>query len=180
MTKKKETTEKCSLFEEMLMWTSYRYCIGRKSYVSSMANDIAQHYYNRLSDERKTFTANDIRKEIYDKLSWFPFKFTIHRIYNEDKLDPIDALLTFFEKENITSIKDLFTYSKIEYNSHTGEFTCDRCIPTITNYFSVFDIDELLPWANLASCFDHENHKLIKKHWKTRNTRELYTENPVS
>lgn len=26
-------------FEKMLMWTSYRYCIGRKSYVSCMADE---------------------------------------------------------------------------------------------------------------------------------------------
>ena len=36
--KTKKQQEKCSMDEEMLMWTSYRYCIGRKTYVSSLAN----------------------------------------------------------------------------------------------------------------------------------------------
>ena len=51
MRKKSIEKEQCSLFEEMLMWTSYRYCIGRHTYVTSLAGEMAQHYYNRLSDE---------------------------------------------------------------------------------------------------------------------------------
>ena len=97
MAKKKE---KCSLFEEMLMWTSYRYCIGRHTYVTSLAGEMAQHYYDKLTDERMEFTAMDIRKEILDKLQWLPFNFRIHRMYNEDPLNPIDALLTFVQNEN--------------------------------------------------------------------------------
>ena len=87
MTKKNQ----CTLFEEMLMWTSYRYCIGRKTYVSTMAHEMAQYFYDRLPDMRMEQTVEDIRREIYDKLRFLPFEFHIHRIYNSDPLNPIDG-----------------------------------------------------------------------------------------
>ena len=117
MAKKKE---KCSLFEEMLMWTSYRYCIGRHTYVTSLAGEMAQHYYDKLTDERMEFTANDIRKEILDRLQWLPFNFRIHRMYNEDPLNPIDALLTFVQNENINSLEEFAGYANLEYDAHKG------------------------------------------------------------
>lgn len=160
---KKKSTERecCSLFEEMLMWTSYRYCIGRHTYVTSLAGEIAQHYYNRLSDERMEFTATDIRGEIYDKLQLLPFNFRIHRIYTNDSLNPLDGFLTFIQKNNIDTIDELYKYTNIEYNAHTDEYNFEIKKPTIKSYFSVSDIDDLIPWENLAACFDKKNHKII-------------------
>ena len=39
---KKEHTP-ATEFEKMLMWTSYRYCIGRKSYVVTMADELCDN-----------------------------------------------------------------------------------------------------------------------------------------
>lgn len=160
---KKKSTERecCSLFEEMLMWTSYRYCIGRHTYVTSLAGEIAQHYYNRLSDERMEFTAKDIRREIYDKLQWLPFNFNINRMYDSDPFNPLDALLTFIQKNNIDTINELYKYSSIEYDAHNGEYMCEIKKPTIKSYFSSSDIEDLIPWENLAACFDKKNHKIV-------------------
>ena len=158
MAKKKE---KCSLFEEMLMWTSYRYCIGRHTYVTSLAGEMAQHYYDKLSDERLEFTANDIRREIYDKLQWLPFKFNIHRMYNEDSFDPIDVIMTFIQKENIKSLDEFASYAELEYDAHKDEYVFDKKTPTIKSFFNISDIEDLLPWADLASCFDKKNHKIV-------------------
>jgi len=158
MAKKKE---KCSLFEEMLMWTSYRYCIGRHTYATTMAADMAQHYYDRLTDERMEFTAMDIRKEILDSLQCLPFNFRIHRIYNEDPLNPIDALLTFIQNEEIDSIEKFAEYANLEYNSHKGTYVFEKKIPTINSFFSATDIDDLIHWENLAACFDKKNHKMV-------------------
>ena len=138
MAKKKE---KCSLFEEMLMWTSYRYCIGRHTYVTSLAGEMAQHYYDKLTDERMEFTAADIRKEIMDKLQWLPFNFRIHRMYNEDPLNPIDALLTFVQNENINSLEEFAGYANLEYDAHNGTYAFDKKTPTIKSFFSASDID---------------------------------------
>lgn len=134
---KKKSTERecCSLFEEMLMWTSYRYCIGRHTYVTSLAGEIAQHYYNRLSDERMEFTAADIRKEISDKLQWLPFNFKIHRMYDSDPFNPLDALLTFIQKNSIDTIDEFYKYANLEYDAHTDEYKFEIKKPTITSYF---------------------------------------------
>ena len=158
---KKKKVEKCSLFEEMLMWTSYRYCIGRSSYVITMAGEIAHNYYDKLDDDRMEFTAKDIRREIYDKLSWLPFKFDIHRMYNEDSFNPIEALMTFIQRENIQSLNEFLTYANVEYDVHNDTFNFEKKIPTIKSYFSVSDIEDLIPWADLASCFDKKNHKMV-------------------
>ena len=158
MAKKKE---KCSLFEEMLMWTSYRYCIGRQTSVSSLAGEMAQHYYDKLTDERMEFTASDIRREIYDKLQWHPFNFKIHRMYDSDSFNPLDVLLTFIQKHNIDTIDEFCKYANLEYDAHTDEYKFEIKTPTITSYFSVSDIDDLIPWENLAACFDKKNHKIV-------------------
>lgn len=158
MAKKKE---KCSLFEEMLMWTSYRYCIGRHTYVTSLAGEMAQHYYDKLEEDRLEFTANDIRREIYDKLQWLPFDFKIHRMYDSDPFNPIDVLMEFIDRVGINDMKQFLSYSNIEYDVHNDKFEWEKKTPTIKSYFSISDIDDLIPWNNLAACFDKKNHKII-------------------
>lgn len=159
--KKKIDREKCSLFEEMLMWTSYRYCIGRHTYVTFLAGEMAQHYYNKLTDERMEFTANDIRREIMDHLQWLPFKFRIHRWYDYDDFNPIDVLMKFFNEYNIDSYEEFVKICNLEYDVNKDTFTFERKEPTIKSYFSTSDIDELIPWEELAACFDKKNHKMI-------------------
>ena len=156
--KKKE----CSLFDEMLMWTSYRYCIGRRSYVSSMARDMARRYYGMLSDERLEFTSFDIRREIMDRMRFLPFDFNIHRMLETDPLDPIDALMRFIEDREIKSLDEMLCFSRIDYDSHDDSYKYEKKIPTINSYFSISDIEDLLPWDELASCFDIKRHRKIK------------------
>ena len=160
---KKKTTEreKCSLFEEMLMWTSYRYCIGRHTYVTSLAGEMAQHYYDKLTDERMEFTAADIRREIMDHLQWLPFNFSIDRWYDQDAYNPLDVLMTFLQKYNVNTYEEFITYSKLEYNVNNDVFTFEKKIPTINSFISASDIDDLIPWENLAACFDKKNHKMV-------------------
>lgn len=159
--KEKKNYPQCSLFEEMLMWTSYRYCIGRKSYVSSMCDDIGVHYYNKLSDNRKQFTAQDIRKEIYEHLKWLPFNFTMYRATSDDEFDPIGVLMKFFEKENISSFNALANYSKVTYDIHRDKFEFNKQTPTIKSFFDIYDLENLIRWDRLASLFDVANHKMV-------------------
>ena len=55
MAKKKQDTlnKGISNFEEDLLWTSLRYCIGTHSYMLSFAYDIAENLYYKLSDNQK-------------------------------------------------------------------------------------------------------------------------------
>ena len=51
---KKEEPKEMSMYEEDLIWMSYRYCIGRHTIAASMhAGEIAKHEYFRLSPERR-------------------------------------------------------------------------------------------------------------------------------
>ena len=84
-------------FEEMLMWTSYRYAIGRKTYVSCLSYEIPQHYYKKLSKEKREFTALDIRKEILNHLAFMPFSLSITRWNSEDEYNPLETIFNFIE-----------------------------------------------------------------------------------
>jgi hypothetical protein len=159
--KDKKDKDYCSLFEEMLMWTSYRYCIGRKSYVSSMAHDIAVHYYDRLSPERLEFTAKDVRNEIMEHLRFLPFNFRIHRRYDTDEFNPISALMGFINEQNINSFDELSGYSNVEYDAFNKEYSFEKKTPDVNSYFDAYDIECLIGWENLAACFDKKKHKLI-------------------
>ena len=156
-----ENLDKCSSFEETLMWTSYRYCIGRKTYVTSLAGEIAQHYYKRMDDDMLEFTAKDIRKEIMDKLQWLPFSLRIYRHYDADEFNPIEVLMEFFERYDVNTYEDMITYCKVQYDVNNDTYEFEKKEPTIKSYFSLSDIDELLPWEKLAACFDKKNHKMV-------------------
>lgn len=150
-------------FEEMLMWTSYRYCIGRTTSVSCMAYDIGMNYYDRLSDEIKQFTSEDVRREIGDRLRYIlPFNLTIYRLYEKNPYDPIGVLMKFMDKMGIESFGDLVNYSKVIYDVDNDKFEFDKCNPTIKSYSDLNGIQNLIVWENyLASLFDIENHKTL-------------------
>lgn len=158
---KKEKQEGCSLFEEMLMWTSYRYCIGRHSYVVTMADDIAGHYYDKLSDTQKLHATEDIRRCIGDNLRYSHLNLEINRWYNEDEYNPLSALFEFINRENIASLEELAQYCDIEYNVNKNEYRFSKRTPVLREYNSIMDIDDLVPWENLASLFDIKKHKRV-------------------
>lgn len=148
-------------FEEMLMWTSYRYAIGRKTYVSCLAHEIPQHYYNKLSKERREFTANDIRREIANHLICMPFSLTINRWDSEDAYNPLEAIFNFIQKENIQSWEEFCKYRDISYNSHKDEYKYTKVEIPMHEYWKS-DLDNLICWETCASCFDESNHKIYK------------------
>ena len=92
---KNSKNDTCSIDEEMLMWTSYRYCIGRQTYVSSLAGYMAKKYYPILSDERKLFTAKDIRSSILDRIRWTPFDFSYEGTVNYEGINTAATELLF-------------------------------------------------------------------------------------
>lgn len=159
---KKKIDEKASEFERMLMWTSYRYCIGRHTYVVTMADDIARHYYNRLDDAEKMSTARDIRREIMTQLRLgLPFDFDIDAYANDCELNPLKTLMRFFEREGVKSIKELYNYSYVGYDARENEFDVRKCEPKPMQILQHYDIEDLIPWERLASCFDTQNHCLV-------------------
>ena len=101
------------------MWTSYRYAIGSKTYVSCLAYEIPQHYYHRLTPERRQFTAYDIRREICEHLRIvLPFGFRIDRMTDKDKLNPLDTLFTFLNRD-VDSFDVMLTLANLVYDAHS-------------------------------------------------------------
>ena len=49
-----------SLDEEMLFWTSYRYCIGRHTYVNSLAEYMAKKYDGDLNNPNKNLKEGNL------------------------------------------------------------------------------------------------------------------------
>lgn len=161
MAAKKKLNERATEFERMLMWTSYRYCIGRHTYVVTMADEMAEHYYSRLDDAEKLHTAIDIRREILTHLRYtLPFDFDI--MYAIDReLNPLKTLMRFFEREGVKSIKDLYGYSYVCYDARENEFDVRKCEPKPMQILQTYDIEDLIPWERLASCFDLSRHCLV-------------------
>lgn len=163
--KKNKQDKMCSDFEEMLMWTSYRYCIGRHTYVITMAGEIGKNYYNRLTKNQKEHASEDIRKMITDQLNFEPFNFKYEYVYNRD-INPIRDLIDIMEKENIDSVEKLIKCKSItcywDYTEKVKKHEVLRGNSNQRSYFSTMDIDDLLPWENLASLFDMENHVIVK------------------
>lgn len=93
-----------SIFEENLVWMSYRYAIGRYTGVSVQhACDLMAYLPGKLDDNRAKFMADDIRQTIKDMLK---FKYTnissslenyFHDcINNSNNSDETDYKLNYF------------------------------------------------------------------------------------
>lgn len=159
--------KKCSVDEELMMCSAYRYAIGRHSYINTLANYIAKEYYDRLTDERLSFTSHDIIDTINHCLSFGPIQIHYDGTVNYTERDALDDLLTWMSN-NVTSEEDLDDIEKIEvYKKSYKEndpkfFRIYRSTPKIEHYRSQMDIDDLICWYTLAQVFNKSNHKTLK------------------
>ncbi len=145
--------------EEMLIWTSYRYCIGRKTYVSCLASYIGQTYYNKLTNDKLAFMSEDIRNCIANSLKNNIPGFT-YDIYIENK-NPIADYLQWLTN-NISDTKDLSGIQEVICGLSKGEkvyYVTKTNKPLPTAYEHEFH--DLLDWEDLASLFDKKNHKIV-------------------
>lgn len=150
---------RCSMDEEMLMWTSYRYCIGRHTYVSSLAPYIGRKYYKLLSDERLEFAAKDIRDCIKDALG---FKFFEYDWSIRQERKPLDDFFNWvndniYRDEDWRGIHSIHCYEEdgeIKYDVHTGSRK------TLEKF--EHDFSDLIAWETLASFFDKKNYKRVR------------------
>lgn len=163
MEKKKNTM---SDFMEDCIWMSYRYCIGRHSIAAvHHAEDIVSFLKDAdLNDDRRKFYADDIRREIADRLSWNSVGFTMDYSVPANERKPLEAFINCLITNGITE-KDLMGIEKISYYFDYGEKKLKYSIAKTDNiaqraFVSLMDINDLLVWANLASWLD-------KGSWKT-------------
>lgn len=176
----KEIILPISEFEETCMWMSYRYAIGRHTIASTMhANDIANHFFYRLSNDRKMFTAFDIAREIDDSLRWKFNLFIEYPNINENYC-PLEILMEFIKQYGIHNMDEFNKFKRIDYNCSTKKFQVEYVPSYIDVYhsspdgseqkelyeksksFSTMDIEDLMHWQKLAACFDVEHLKVVK------------------
>ena len=143
--------KKLSDFEYDMLWMSYRYCIGRHSIASNMhAGNIIQNCYNRLTDEQKSQTSEDIITMINDNVrlinSWY-----------SNIGDPKNVLMEILDYVVKNHLESSFHNIK-DINLHTDRFTIDG---TIDNSAYDSNIKELLVWCDVASALNKKFHKVV-------------------
>ena len=154
-----------SLDEEMLMFTSYRYCIGRKTYVTSLAPYIGKKYYPLLSVERAEFTAQDIRRCIGDCLQFNHPSFEYDSTVAEKERNPLSDYIIWLnnnvsDHSDLQGIKEIVCYKDSYKDNEPKKYDVVRCERKTLEVFE-HDITDLLEWDTLASLFDRKNHKLV-------------------
>lgn len=170
-TEKVKKVEMLTRYEEDCVWMSYRYCIGRHTIASHChAADIAQNAYGRMTPERTQFISSDINNEIHSQLhfgnlvdmGWYGNIPKTH-------FKPFDVLCSILNKESINSVekfreiksiciewsreKQDFDYSIYYFNDNDKNKDYER---------SLWDIQDLEVWQQLANLFDVNGHKFCK------------------
>lgn len=163
--KKNNKEKELSLDEEMLMWTSYRYCIGRKTYVNSLASYIGKKYYNLLSDKQAEHTANDIRSQIEECLRFNHPSFVYEGSVMREERNPLSDYIKWItdnvnQKEDLYNIKQITCYKDSYGANYEKKFDVVRQEREWT-YVYESDFSDLFVWEDLASLMDKKKHKLI-------------------
>ena len=149
-----------SVDEELLMACATRYCIGRQTYVTSLAPYIGRKYYPLMNDSQAQHTAEDIRKCIADTLNHGSLTFRYDGTVSER--DALSDFLTWLNA-NVVSEKDLIGIDTIEcYKEDYKEDTPKKFFVTQRQHYDFqkyeTDFSDLLEWHKLSSLFDRKNH----------------------
>lgn len=164
-----------SIDEEMIFWTSYRYCIGRYTYVNSLAEYMAQKYWKLLSDDQKRHAANDIRNCISDYLHISPINMSYDWNVPKSERKGLEDLFDLMIKENIDREK-FFSIKSIYFHKEDSELKADIKYGVKPNDIVLYSIcfEDLIPWMRLAQLFDIDNHKKVNHNGKTFKVIESY------
>ena len=169
--KKTENVKMMTQYEEDCVWMSSRYCIGRHTIASHChAEDIAKNAYGRMTKERTQFMSEDINNEIHSQLHYGNFvDMGWYGNIPKTHFRPLDVLYSILNKESIDTMEKMrgIKTIRIEWNREKQDF--DYSI----YYFnendkdkdlsrSLWDIQDLEVWQQLANLFDLNGHKLAR------------------
>lgn len=151
-----------SVDEELLMACATRYCIGRQTYVTSLAPYIGKKYYPLLNDAKAEHTAQDIRNCIADVLNYGSLTFRYDGTVMHEQRDALSDFLTWLN-DNVESEKDLMGIDTIEcYKEDYKPDTPKKFFVTKKKHYELpkyeTDFTDLLEWHKLSSLFDRKNH----------------------
>ena len=146
-------------FKEDCIWMSYRYCIGRKSIAAcTHAYDIIKYGLDWISENRKEFTAKDIRSSINDHMRWSD---NIEVCGYDNKYDVLSCIIKYLIDNNIADPKEYYYKHKWIVNVNTGSVCTEDWEGKLpTNIFT--DYSDYEPWIKLAELLDKSKHINIK------------------
>lgn len=152
---------------ENLLWTSYRYCIGRTTYTTQYAYDIARELCDVFDDEKRKEFARDILHEIEYCMHVKGVPFFIHD-YSTDK-NQIDALALYIDYMNsqteLTNYNDTKLIKRINcdvYYDNNITYNVERHANDTNGFIKIDMFMDLLPWHDLACVLDTRKHYVIK------------------
>lgn len=155
MKKKKNNIYLDNKAMEDFIWMSYRYCIGRKTIAAATHADTIREFINNnpniISEDRKEFMANDIRREINHIINW------CDDVHIEGTKD-IDAysMLLYASNDYINADKKAFIYNVDTYNKSVKVEETDKEIRDYMSFEHLY-ID-IIPWVRLSSILDKNCH----------------------
>lgn len=142
------------IFLDDYLWQATRYCVGRRSYVSTMGYDYAKLIHKNLNEfnsERLEFYARDILENVADSIKYYD-NIHIDNAYNNSiKTDPITLILKYIKENNISS-NDIdkwkfdvdCTYNTVKGTLYNGE-------KQVSLLFNQHEIVHLISWVDLAN-----------------------------
>lgn len=158
---KEEKIERLSLFEETLMYSSYRYMIGRHTIASNMhAGDLVVNFIPRMSQEQRGSTARDVNESIRDALRALGW----HMSYSvQSTVCPMTMFLDYISQEGLLDKLAYIRSIYVDYDYDTKQLTHDiRCSDEVNKMFLHCDISDLLPWMDFANALNSFTHTTIK------------------
>ena len=171
--------------EEFMVCATIRYCVGRRTGASqAQAGYIAGKYYDKLSDERLEFTAEDIRNEIGDSLRNSSFNFTYDGTVSYEKRLPFEDFMTYIStlknvEEELLSTSRIKVYCESYKDDAPKKFKTTKQECNVRSYLSQYDIDCLLPWQRLAALFDKKHYKKIHLNYNGEESEAIVIETYV-
>lgn len=178
--KKSSNNNEFNSFIDDCIWMSYRYCIGRHTIASHMhAADIANYIIKNndvISEDRKKFYAEDIRRTIEEQLHYSPFNFRYNYSVSVSERRPLEALINFLINNNsldkIKNITGIEVYKdavskEIKYDVSYSESDKNK------DRFTYYDITDLITWMNLSSYLDKDSWKTCKVKTDTGEIKEI-------
>lgn len=139
-----------------LTWCATRYCIGRKTYVTSYAKDycdIIRANRDKFNPERLKFFARDIRANVSDVVGWYS-DVRVENAYNDRIVYDAYTLLT----KHLQGVTEPSCNVRYIVDCISGEVTTEAYEPK--DYATYFDPQsceyDLLPWVRLANCIDRQ------------------------
>lgn len=157
-------------FKEDCIWMSYRYCIGRQTIAAYQhAGDIVKYGLDWISENRKEFTAKDIRWMINDKVCWNSRIKTSG--YEEHNYDVISCIFKYLYDHKIENPEQYYLTHHWVVNIVTGlvfvtgEYTAE--ISDLDKSMSIFSmLNDYDPWIKLANLLDERKHIDVKVNYK--------------